>query len=120
MPWPAVASHRELPTAVTVVLMASVGALVLQSMVVTCGGPARKMSGPWSPPMLTFTGIALPAFAAFSVGALSAGLDEPGEVVVIRPQRGDPVVGVTVGVHGDSAVGWVIVVAVHAVPATVR
>src|SRR5215510_7957826 len=46
-------------------------------------------------------------------------LEEPGEVVL--PQRRDPVVGGKEGVHGeDGAVGRVVVVAVHAVPATVR
>ena len=44
---------------------------------ITLGDPALRMSRPWSPPRLNFTGIALPAFARFQLGRLSTGWKKP-------------------------------------------
>ena len=57
--------------------MTSVAELSEQLICVTFGNPGWKMSRPWLPPRLNFTGIALPAFATFSVGRLSTGWKNP-------------------------------------------
>src|SRR5262249_58122889 len=83
------------------------------------GRAARKGARPWAPAEAEFHGDRTARLHDVQRRRVVDGLEEPGEVVL--PQRRDPVVGGKEGVHGeDGAVGWVVVVAVHAVPATVR
>src|SRR6266508_5123248 len=48
-----------------------------QSISWDAGDPGARMSSPWSPPRLNFTGTAAPALSTFSTGTLSTGGKKP-------------------------------------------